>query len=106
VGVVDFDFAALLRHTGVRGWGVPRDEGGDHDKKENCGEGENGEESWVEADEGVDCHCGECVCGVVPGQNSEELMLEYKDYADPVSIYRNEYSRENILSIRGVHALH
>ena len=65
VGVVDFDFA-FLRSAGVGGRGVPRDERGDHDEEENDSEREGGEELWVEADKGVDCHCREGMCRVAP----------------------------------------
>lgn len=38
-----------------RGGGVPRDEGGDEDSKEQPGEWEHGEEMGVKTDEGIDC---------------------------------------------------
>ena len=84
VGGVDFDFAAFLGHASVGRRGVPRDEGGDHDKEKDGGEGEHGKEFGVEADEGEDCHCGVGVHGVGPREDSVELMLECKDYADSV----------------------
>ena len=57
-------------------------EGGDEEGEEECCEGENGEEIWVQADEGVDCEEGEGVGAVFPREETEDFGLEDEDHTD------------------------